>query len=534
MSISTAIAKASGSKAEANIIVNALAGTGKTTTLIEGLKVMKGLPTDITPSEQQQQIWDALCAGETPTSVNFVAFNKDIAAELSRRVPVGCSAMTLHQMGFSAIRKNFTLNKQAVNGYRTQNILEMISGVSFWDLKKNKPEYVAACVRLTSLSKLNLLEPTAENLDHLASYYDVDLGGYQEEVFDMVPLVLERCKQVDKDGYIDFDDMVWLPVALDLPCQKYDLLLWDECQDGNRCQQALVKKCGHRLLLCGDVNQAIYGFAGADAESMERMYTELDETKNGVEIFPLTVTRRCGEAIVQEARKYVKNFEAHEDNSEGEVLTMNLRGKEGYLNELQSGDMILCRNNAPLVSECFKILKMGMRASIRGRDIGKGLVNMIKKLYKTEQRENQLKTDEHWEDFFTSQSVIDFGVRLEEWTMNELNKERAKKNPNDHKIESYEDREMCLQFFAQGAQNIKDITDSIARIFTDKSARDAVNLSSIHKSKGLEANRVFMLDIEGAYCPSPYAKTDWQRVQERNLRYVEITRAKHTLVKVVE
>ena len=55
-------------------------------------------------------------------------------------------------------------------------------------------------------------------------------------------------------------------------------------------------------------------------------------------------------------------------------------------------------------------------------------------------------------------------------------------------------------------------------------------LSTIHKAKGLENERVFFLlpDI----IPSKYATQPWQIEQEMNLKYVATTRAKHTLIKV--
>ena len=61
---------------------------------------------------------------------------------------------------------------------------------------------------------------------------------------------------------------------------------------------------------------------------------------------------------------------------------------------------------------------------------------------------------------------------------------------------------------------------------------DGVLLSSIHKAKGLEADRVFLIEPEGAPVPHPMAKQDWEIEQEWNLRYVAITRAKKELIYV--
>jgi superfamily I DNA/RNA helicase len=54
-----------------------------------------------------------------------------------------------------------------------------------------------------------------------------------------------------------------------------------------------------------------------------------------------------------------------------------------------------------------------------------------------------------------------------------------------------------------------------------------VTLSTIHKAKGLEAERVFILDAWRL--PSFYAKLPHQLEQEYNLLYVAITRAQREL-----
>ena len=58
-------------------------------------------------------------------------------------------------------------------------------------------------------------------------------------------------------------------------------------------------------------------------------------------------------------------------------------------------------------------------------------------------------------------------------------------------------------------------------------SRDSIRLSTIHKVKGLEANRVWFYLPE--LVPHPNAVSDWELKQEENLKYVAITRAKNEL-----
>ena len=386
------------------------------------------------------------------------------------------------------------------------------------DVRKNDFELLRATTQLVGLCKMNLTEEGrgwGDTLDQLASYYDVELNGSRDRVYDLVPKVLDLCKDVDRDRQIDCNDMFWLPVVLGLPVAKNDLLLVDECQDLNKCQQALAGKAGRRLVFCGDAHQAIYGFAGADALSMETLKTELGNSPQGCEVLPLTVTRRCGKAIVEEARKIVPAFEAHEDNCSGTLSKESFKGAEdgsnSYMGAVRDGDMCLCRVNAPLVSQCFRFLKDGRKAKIQGRDIGQGLIRTIKKLSAT--------------------SVSDLVSRLSDYHCREVEKEQAKRNPNENRIITLNDRYDCIMVFTEGTSSVDEVTNKIETIFADDQ-REGVHFSSILRAKGLESKRVFLLEPTGATVPHPMAKSAWQKEQEMNLRYVAITRAIEELVYV--
>lgn len=506
-----------------HLIIIARAGTGKTTTLIEGLKRVKGFESKLTPSPQQATVWQQMeLSKHEADSICFVAFNKSIATELQNRMPVGCSAMTLHSMGNKACFQAY--GKLRLNQYRTQDLLADLTGIDTWEMRKKKQVMVSAVEDLVALCKQNLigLQEMQENeweeaLDTLSGYYEVEMNGSREEVYKYVPQILEACKNPQKDNCMDFNDMIWLPVVNNLPCCRYRVLLVDEAQDLNRCQQALAMKSGDRLILCGDPCQAIYGFAGADAESMNRMEEILTDTERGCVVLPLTVTRRCGKAIVEEAKKIVPDFEAFEHNAEGLINRMQVGS---YTQAVDDGDFILCRVNAPLVSQCFKFLKEGRKANIQGRDIGQGLISTVKKLSKGK-------------DWDSVTSVVDFISALDNWFHAESKKELAKRNPSESRLIGMEDRKSCLEMFCQNVGTVNEVINRIEAVFSDDN-RAGIRLSSIHKSKGLESKRVFLLEPKGATVPHPMAKSDWQRGQEMNLRYVAITRAIEELVYVTE
>lgn len=514
-------------KSGSHVIVRARAGTGKTTTAVEGIKNMLGRPVKIQPSPQQQAVWDALAESKECRSIALVAFNAPIAAELERKVEglPGVSAMTMHKLGYAAVRQAFGRLRDP-NKFRTDDIIEELTGTNIRTLRKERQGFITAVKDLVSYCKQTLTEgKDTDGLDRLCRHFLVEIQDKERvEVYDMVALVLDRSKDVRKDGAIDFDDMIWLPIVLNLPIQKYDLLIVDEAQDLNAARQELAMRAGRRIVLIGDDRQAIYGFTGADVEGLDTMHRRLSATPSGCVLLPLTVTRRCGKAIVEEARKEVEDFEAHESNGDGKISEarypiqggsgsrprIELPYEETYMPLVNAGDMILCRVNAPLVSQCFRFLKRGRKAYIQGRDIGEGIVKMI--------------------EGFKAKDVPDLVSKISEWLDEETRKENAKKNPNDTKLIAMEDKASCLMCFCEGERTVESVTDKVRTIFTDKG--EGIRLSSIHKAKGLEADRVFLLQIEGGSVPHPMAKSKWQVGQEHNLLYVAITRAINELVYV--
>lgn len=497
-----------------HLIVEARAGTGKTTTLVEGLKGVLGQTSALIPSPQQKAVWDsmALSRGKAKT-ICFVAFNKSIATELQKRVPAGVAAMTMHSMGYKAVQSGF--GRVAVNSYRVFDVIAELLETDIRELRQNSFEFLTTVEKVVGLCKMNLADGTEEEIERIASHYEVELNGVRDRVVQLVPQVLTRCKDVGADRCVDFNDMVWLPCVIDLPVSKYDLLLVDEAQDLNRCQQELAKRAGRRLILCGDPRQAIYGFAGADADSMPRMGRELGATPEGCDVLPLTVTRRCSKAVVREANKIVADFDAFETNGEGTVSSAVYDPPTGgtcYRDRAKDGDMVLCRTNAPLVSQCFKFLKAGRRANIQGRDIGQGIISLVKKL--------------------KAGSVPELVKKLSDWLHKELTKENAKRNPSEARTIALEDKHDCILAFTEGAETVEDVVRKVNQVFTDDTSTTGIKLSSIHKAKGLEAPTVFFLMPKGASCPHPMATSAWQVEQEWNLKYVAITRAIQELVYV--
>jgi superfamily I DNA/RNA helicase len=470
-----------------HIMVQALAGTGKTFSVCQGL----------------------IRLGEAVGDAAFVAFNKAIAAELHRKVPEWVEASTLHSLLYKVVREYY--GKVQLEDYKSLVILEDLMGEAVYE--KTPYVFKLGVEKLVSLCKNTLVTPTPENLAQVCDRYDVDFGENGEGAFELATQILDmsKGKWFETYGLIDFDDMIWLPVINGLKMPKKDLLAVDEAQDLNACQQAAIQKIGKRLLLVGDENQAIYGFRGADTESMARMASWMESTKRGVDVLPLTLTRRCPKSHVVEAAKIVPNFEAMPEAPEGIWEDMDY---ESALNGVEPGDLVVCRLNAPVVAMAFKLLLAGVPANIQGRDIGAGLKALLKS-----------KSGKGC-------SVSLLMRRLRDYLDRERFKLLGQKRVSKTKIQALEDRVECLLMFCDGAETVEEVLEKIDDMFKDARAGDKrfVLLSSVHRAKGLEAETVWILYPE--LMPFAKAELPWEIKQEWNLRYVAMTRSKRRMVLV--
>jgi len=448
---------------ENHLIVNAGAGTGKTTTIVEAAN----------------KIGDKKAA--------FLAFNKSIATELAERLPEDVEAKTFHAFGFAAIRAAGVKTK--VNNFKLNNIIKELLGADY---------HIAPLKKLVSLVKGSLIEGNNKNaIYRLIDEYNINFNSEREEeiAIQSIPAILTLCKT--QTYHIDFDDMIWMPLVNDYPFPKYDVLFVDEAQDFNESQREMISKCvnGGRCIIVGDKNQAIYGFRGADSNSIEMFRQRLQKGEREISEFPLSITWRCPKSVVSEANRYVKEFSAPDFAIDGSVI-------ENAPFNPQRNDMVLCRYNAPLVSAFYDLISQGKSAYVLGRDMTKGLITAVQKVSKN----NYMGVDEFWQLFMQD---YDYNYNR---LMN-LNKE--------NQAMALEDKKDCIHIFVQKATTVGGIIEEIKRVF-DGNDEGEIMLSTVHKAKGLEADNVYILATDRM--PHPFGGHE-----ENNICYVAITRAKKNL-----
>lgn len=475
-----------------NLVVEACAGSGKSTTLIQ---IIKRIPIE--------------------KSILFCAFNKDIVKELSKKVDkayTNVDIRTIHSLGFLYLQRNVKDKKLTINENKYRefiyNHLKDISRVNISYMSYNtKMKYIDNIVKLIDFARYNLADSVKEIVD-LAEKHDIDLlDDEPNAVLD----ALEWGKEWLDD--IDYTDMVWLPNTLPFKPYGllYDYIFLDEAQDVSTAQRELILKCkkiNTRMFSFGDSNQCLYSFASASPDSFDKLKS-IPNTK----VLPLSISYRCPKNIVNFAKTLVPSIEHNEKNEiDGEIKY------NSNIEDINDGDMVLCRNNAPLMKLYCELIRNGKKCKIRGKDIGLNLKRIVKS-YKQDKLNADLSKDglfvRLYENLFSLRDKMMKKSGLDETTI-----------MNDSAIVNKLDIINTLEILSEGINNSDELITKISDMFSDRK-NVGISLSTIHKAKGLECNNVFIACP--SLMPSKSAKQKWEIEQENNLKYVAYTRAKSKL-----
>lgn len=462
-----------------NICVNAVAGSGKTTTSVQALSLI--------PS--------------TAISV-FLAFNKAIVEELKTRVKSpNAEIKTLHSAGFQVLMYTYRskLNNYKYRKFLNDSLYLLTKEITIDTNAEDTNQYKNRVLKILDLARVNLAYDDA-TIEAIADKHEISV---ELDEVSVVKKLMDWGKNVYKE--VDFTDMIWMPVVKDLKIKQYDFVFVDEAQDLNNCQRELmlkmIKPNGGRFIAVGDPKQSINGFCGADIES----FTKLANLPNTITL-PLSVCYRCGKNIIESAKEIIPYIEASENSIDGEVRTVT------DLTEVKESDMILCRVSAPLVSICMRFISHGRPAYVKGKEIGSSLINLVKK---TKQEDLMLMFDLLANELYKISLKISKteGVSVEE----------AK---DDYAYIAFADKIECLRILSFGCSNSKDLMVRIEELFKDNSK--GICLSTCHKSKGLEADNVYIIAPDKLPLKR-CMNVAWKAEQEMNLKYVSITRAKKVL-----
>jgi len=488
---------------EGHGVIEAVAGSGKSTSLFQAAHMV-----------------------DSATSILYIVFGKANAKEAynSPNRPTNLNPVHFHKIGYHVCKQH--LNRLNMKADKTGLILmNMIYGgqdspkLEGEDKKaadKRMASLASTIKRVVSLAKsygygtdtyeglrgtltLEAVHDIMEfhNIEEVSANYIADFNAMILDIYE---------KSVEDMSMLDFDDMLLFPIIYGWEPPAYMLCLVDEAQDLNDVRRWWVHRItrheGARALFVGDTNQAILGFTGARCDSLQLIIDDFD-----AHTMPLYQCWRCPVNVINEALPYMPNLKPAPNADAGEVHHID---NAAFRDIITDGDLVLCRTIAPMVSEAMKAIKVGKKAIVLGRTIADGLIRFIDDAIK----------------HYPNEAIIDAFTHFYQASRDKLAPTPIAQFKNKDRIEALDDRYDCLLVFTEQHDNIADIKSEIDRIFSDQ--HSGIVFSTVHKAKGLENDRVFILG-RNELMPSPRAEQPWEIQQEENLIGIAITRAKQAL-----
>lgn len=571
-----------------NLLVDAKAGSGKTSTLI--------LISDLIKEQNKNCL--------------FLAFNKSIVNELSEKIDSShCLVKTVHSLGLSFLRSylyriyktdyeiNVDTNKvRDIVKYFYKEMCEKTVNENNLDLpndelKEIHKNYINDLVQLCNFSRLyNVNYKKSGSLKWLINKccwyidkHEEDVPNYQEIVIKTIDLIKDKFEHPEiKDNKaiydIDYTDMIYFPVYYNMSIpyslkNSLDFIMIDECQDLSILQQYFIRSLDtgyNRFIFVGDKYQAIYGFAGADTHSIDNIKFNFALSE-----LPLNICYRCPKNVIKMTKDIVPSIEWNKDREdEGIVEYVN---HNDFEDKVEPKDVIIGRKNKDLVkiyrrfaiekkrsvkfrnqdlvntiiTEIESAVREYIRRYNRGLNIDKKVVTHLKQF----RLENNIDDEEssllyrNEKENYVRQCILDNleGKKISKSNQNinyllECMKEYKEdgaynyppkeiENAVDVYINDYFD--IIVSFIEDYKKKnmsilVKNFLTYLTTFLSSTLNDNVPIISSIHSMKGGEADNVFIYD----YPEFPYefkGMSDEEKQQEKNLQYVAITRAKKNL-----
>lgn len=412
-----------------NLIVQAVAGSGKTTTLVEATTFVSG-------------------------SALFLAFNKGIAEELRSRTSIDCK--TMNALGHQVWRQEMPHAK--LDAKKLDSIIARFPDESF---RKEFGYTIKRAVGLAKNCAFGIgreaeLQDFAELID---SYLDVDSTRLQDVALASLSVFEQSLSELET---FDFDDQLYVPLAQGWAYPTYWTVFVDECQDLSPIQHLMLanmQTLGSRIIAVGDRNQAIYGFRGAAHDSMDLLKSRFSMVE-----LPLSISYRCAQRIVEEAQMYSEHIQARPNAPLGAVRYTrdDEADPEIFVNQL-----ILCRNNAPMFRAIMRHIRQRKPCRVLSNFL-EGFQGFIRK--------------------FKGEDTRAIRQQLDKWYLKE--KESAENKGFRGKVAALADKYETVALFCEEYRTKQEILDTVYKL---SQCATGPLFSTIHKAKGLEHQSVHIL-----------------------------------------
>ena len=307
--------------------------------------------------------------------------------------------------------------------------------------------------------------------------------------------------------YRDFDDDVWYlqQNADNIRWPRYDVVLVDEVQDFNRVQKVMLEKlidAGAKVVAVGDPQQGIYRFRGGDHKAFGDVTEMLMNKSEQPEQVKKSLTRnwRSKPGIIDYSNQntVVNDLQAGipMDDDDPARITDNeykvnkaismLEKEFKSLGELRKDTAFISRNNAPLIKAATELMKKGMPFQVQGVNLAAETKNMVGDIADF----GNLADDDSAFDFKES---LDNYSKMKKGELADA--ERAGKRVGEERKELDDNISAITAIYDSFIEDNEDGGNlyQLKKFVSDRlgGGKEGITLTTAHKSKGLEFDRVY-------------------------------------------
>ena len=468
-------------------------GTGKTTRLIKYVKTFVKLGTPI-------------------DKIGYFAFTKKAADEAVDRMLDAYPNLqkknlkhfrTLHSLAFTrlGLKKSEVMQDEHYEDIGRQLGIE----VTVYSNGQEKTGFVDS-----DSEYFNIIN--AARIKNLTIEEEYNTDMYSEDIDKHMLQILKDEVDNYKHSYklVDFTDMIEKFNVAEL-CPKYDVIFVDEAQDLSPIQWKMydiLKKNSKHVILAGDDDQAIYGWAGADVQRFQEEPAKDIVLPQSYRV-PQAVQQIADQILnrIPDDRRIKKQWAPRPETGNVDHITSI---EDAPLHE--SDWLILARTNDKLIKLKSTLKDMAIYFEIKGRKSYKTRLYTAIKNYTRWTKGDKLSLSE-CKDLF---EYLELDQELKEERMYDLQEFGYKTTDEWYEVFK-SDPEECLY--------IREMLRSGEKL--DSPAR--VKLSTIHAAKGGEATNVLIILDNTKKIREAVDKSEDKQDEEHRVWYVGVTRTKQNL-----
>ena len=466
-----------------DIKINAVAGSGKTTTVVEYAR---------TRPEKSK--------------ILYLVFNKSVkleaGAKFAKKGLKNVHVETVHSLAY----KNIVFKhgyKVRASGYKTSEIAELLK---LQGKGEKHTEYIVA----NHINRLitcfcNSDKQKLEDLNYLDSISEIKSKGFVGSFYNYIEkkagLLLAK---MDKGEIEITHDFYLKKFQLSSPQLDYDYILFDEGQDASAAMLDIFLKQKATKVIVGDSNQQIYSWRYA-VNSLE---------KTGFQNYNLSTSFRFGADIANLATEVLK-FKKYIEREQ----TVQITGK-GITKDFKT-KAVLARTNLGLLVEAIECITQNEN---------------IKHIY----FEGNIHSYTYAEDGASLYDVLNLYNKKHSQIRDKLIKSMKDLRDLEDYIKKTEDPQlgMMVEIVKKYGNQIHGIMKTIKEKHVSNEDKEKAELifSTVHRSKGMEYDCITLVDdfitektLEKFKEGKTQRYTPEKLNEEINLLYVALTRAKNTI-----